>query len=240
MKIYKFKDFNKDNEESYFLQIILDNSIWCARPDSLKDEDEFKFELNYEPSPYTHELLSKALASYRTTNRPSHELLASHTLNNKRLDVIAKPIIDDLIQKIRNDMGVTSFSLEKNDYLWKEYGGNGNGVCIEINIPDKLVGARYHPVNYVVEKIFHVDSFLESALFPDRIFETIRNILLTKTKKWEQEKEIRLIGWRQDVTMILNDCYISEITFGSNVPTHTLEKLKTGTADIRVKIGHSG
>jgi len=54
---------------------------------------------------------------------------------------------------------------------------------------------------------------------------------LTKTKEWEQEKEIRFIGNRPDVKMILNDCYISEITFGSKVPKHSLETLVTQIAN---------
>jgi len=78
----------------------------------------------------------------------------------------------------------------------------------------------------VSEKIFHVDSFLESALFQDRAIETFKNILLTKTKKWSQEEEMRFIGNRQDVNLIM-DGYISEVTFGPNVPAYTLNQLET-------------
>jgi len=67
--------------------------------------------------------------------------------------------------------------------LWKEYGGDGNGACVEIDIPDHLVGQNYHRVCYVLAKVFHIDTFLESALFPDKIFQTYQNMLLTKTKK---------------------------------------------------------
>ncbi len=129
-----------------------------------------------------------------------------------------------MICKCRNTIGVVSFSITKtDDHLWNEYGGKGNGVCIEINIPDTLIGKSYHRVHYVSEKIFHVDSFLESALFQDRAFETYRNILLTKTKKWSQEEEMRFIGNRQEVNLII-DGYISEVTFGPHVPEHTLTK----------------
>jgi hypothetical protein len=60
------------------------------------------------------------------------------------------------------------------------------------------------------------------------MFETYRNILLTKTKKWEQEDEMRFIGTRQNVNLIL-DGRISEVTFGPNVPPAILAKL---TAEI--------
>ncbi len=225
MKIYKFKDLTDEQKHSHFLQIVLKNSIWCARPDSLNDEDEFKFKLDYEPSPRTAQLLSKVVAQYRTTNYLPPHVSASLALENEKLELIAAPIIDDTVHQCSTTIGITSFSITKTDvHLWEEYGGKGHGVCVEINIPDHLVGQSYHRVHYVSDKIFHVDSFLESALFPDRAFETYRNILLSKTKKWAQEEEIRFIGNRQDVNLIF-DGHISEVTFGPNVPTHTLEKL---------------
>lgn len=227
MKIYKFKDLTDEKKHFHFLEIVLKKSIWCARPDSLNDKEEFITKLDYEPSPYTLELLTEAIAKYRTTDY-SHQphKSASFALEHKGLEDNANKAIKDMVNKCRTTIGVTSFTLEMNNHLWKEYGGNGNGVCVEINIPDDFVGKHYHPVHYVSDKIFHVDLFLD----PNKINETFRNVLLTKRKDWEQEKEIRFIGNRQDVTMILNDCYISEITFGSNVPKYTLETLVTRIA----------
>lgn len=226
MKIYKFKDLTDEKKHTHFLQIVLENSIWCARPDSLNDEDEFKFKLDCEPSSKTAQLLSEVVVQYRTTNYFPPQVSASLVLKNKKLEDIVIPIIDDIVHKSRTTIGVTSFSITKTDtYLWEEYGGKGNGVLVEINIPDHLVGQSYHRVHYVSDKIFHVDSFLESALFPNRAFETFRNILLTKTKKWAQEEEMRFVGNRQDVNLIL-DGHISKVTFGPHVPTHTLKRLE--------------
>lgn len=231
MQIYKFKDLTDEQKHSHFLQIVSGNAIWCARPDSLNDIDEFKFKLDYEPSPRTGELLSEVIAKYRTINYLPPHVSASLVLENGRLEVIAKPIIEDVVTKCRTTIGLTSFSITKTDvHLWEEYGGKGNGVCVEINIPDHLVGQSYHRVQYVPERIFHVDLFLESALFPGKDFETYRNILLTKTKKWAQEEEIRFIGNRQDVNLIFDD-YVSEVTFGPNVPPRTLEKLLANMAN---------
>lgn len=227
MKIYKFKDLTDEKKHSHFYQIVLQNTIWCARPDSFNDENEFKIKLDYNPSAFTSKLLSQVVTKYRTTNYFPPNLSVSVVLGHKRLEEIATPIINEIIRNCRNEIGVVSFSITKtDDHLWDEYGGAGNGVCIEINIPDKLIGKSYHRVNYVSEKIFHVDSFLESALFQYRAFETYKNILLTKTKKWAQEEEMRFIGNRQDVNLIM-DGYISEVTFGPNVPVHTLNQVET-------------
>jgi hypothetical protein len=231
MKIYKFKDLTDEKKHPHFLQIVLQKSIWCARPDSLNDEDEFKFKLDYEPSPHTARLLSEVVAQYRTTNFLPPHISASLALKNKTLEGIAAPIIADIVQKCRTTIGITSFSLTNIDaHLWKQYGGKGNGVVVEINIPDHLVDQSYHRVQYVSDKIFHVDSFLESALFPDKIFQTYRDILLTKIKIWSQEEEMRFIGHSQDVNLIF-DGHISEVTFGPRVPPHTLKQLEARIAN---------
>jgi hypothetical protein len=231
VKLYKFKDLADEQKHSHFLQMVLNNSIWCARPDSLNDEDEFKFELDYVPSPNTGNLLVQAVTKYRTTNCMPPNLSVALALENNTLINIATPIIEHLVNDCRNTIGITSFSVKKDDArLWKEYGGNGNGVRIEINIPDQLIGQSYHRVNYVQNKIFHVDSFLESVLFLDKTFETYRNILLTKTKSWSEEEEIRFISNTQNVNFIF-DGFISEVTFGSHVPQHTLNKLMAEIAN---------
>jgi hypothetical protein len=231
MRVYKFKDLTDERKHSHFLQMVLKNWIWCAGPDSLNDEDEFRFAMDYEPSPHTHQLLSQVVAQYRTTSFLPPPLSASLALENDRLRVITSPIIDDIIEKCRSSVGVTSFSMTKaDDRLWEEYGGKGNGACVEINIPDHLVGHDYHRVRYVPAKVFHIDTFLESAVFPHKVFQTFQNVLLTKTKKWEQEEEIRFIGNRQNVNLIF-DGYISEVTFGSEVPAETLTQLTVHIAD---------
>jgi len=226
MKIYKFKDLRDQKKHAHFYQIVLQNTIWCAKPDDLNDEEEFKFKIDYKPSSSTTYLLSQVIAKYRTTNYLPPHLSASSVIERNKLEEIALPIIDDLIKKCRYSIGIVSFSITKTaDHLWKEYGGKGNGACIEINIPDSLINKSYWPVSYVPEKIFHIDSFLESDLFKDRAFNTYKNILLTKTKRWSQEEEIRFIGNRQEVNLIL-DGYISEITFGANVQADTLRQVE--------------
>lgn len=225
VKLYKFKDLTDEQKHSHFLQIVLNNSIWCARPNSLNDEDEFKFELDYVPSPNTESLLVQAVTKYRTTNYMPPNLSVALALQNNSLINIATPIIKNMVNDCRDTIGITSFSAKKDDArLWKEYGGDGNGVRIEINIPDQHIGQFYHRVNYVQNKIFHVDSFLESVLFPDKTFETYRNILSIKTMSWSEEEEIRFIGNTPNVNFIF-DGFISEVTFGSRVPQHTLDKL---------------
>jgi hypothetical protein len=231
MKIYKFKDFNKEDDKSYFIDIVLTNTIWCARPDSLNDKDEeFKIELDYKESPDTARLLSELVARKRTTNDsllPPPHVSVSLALKNEPLESYIKPTIESMIEGCRNAYGITSYSSTPDDYLWKEYGGNGNGVCVEINIPDHLIGKSYHWVQYVPDKILHVDLFLEWDICREKAY---RDIFLTKTTKWKQEKEIRFIGNAQGEKLNING-HISEVIFGPYVDSHTLEKLKGQIAD---------
>jgi hypothetical protein len=144
MKIYKFKDLSKPEKHSHFYQIVLQNTIWCAKPDDLNDTEEFKFKIDYKPSSATADLLSQVITQYRTTNLLPPHLSASLVLERDRLKEIASPIINNLINKCRSTIGVISFSIIKTDEnLWHEYGGKGNGVCIEINIPDPLINKSY-------------------------------------------------------------------------------------------------
>jgi hypothetical protein len=226
MKIYKFKDLTNEKKHFEFYQIVLKNTIWCARPDSFNDENEFKIKLDYNPSAFTAKLLSQVITKYGKTNYLPPNLSVPFVFKYKRLENIVAPLINDIILNCRNSIGVVSFSITKtDDHLWDEYGGAGNGVCIEINIPDKLIGKSFHRVHYVSEKIFHVDSFLESDLSQEGAFRTYKNILLTKTKKWSQEEEMRFIGKCQDVNLIM-DGYISEVTFGAKVPARTLKQVE--------------
>ena len=231
MKLYKFKDLRDPKKHSHFYQIVLHNKIWCAKPDSLNDEDEFRFKLDCKPSSNTEGLLTKAVAKYRTTNFSPPDLSASIVLKNKKLEIIVQPIIDDLISKCRNTIGIVSFSATKDDdHLWDEYGGKGYGACIEINIPDKSLNESFYPVRYVEEKEFHVDSFLESTIDQKQELNTFRNILLTKTKKWSDEEEIRFISNRPDVNMKI-DGYISKVVFGAHVPEKIRKEAESNIID---------
>ena len=142
VKIYKFKDLSDEikHPHSHFYQIVLDKTIWCAKPDSLNDDDEFKFKLDYKPSSSTYDLLVKVIRKYRNTNLLPPDLSVSLVLKHNKLEEIALPIIYDVINNCRNTIGIVSFSITKTDNnLWNEYGGKGNGVCIEINIQNRLL-----------------------------------------------------------------------------------------------------
>lgn len=116
MKLYKFKDFTEENNHPHFLQIVLERKIWCASPDSLNDENEFNFELDYIPTPNTASLLAQLIAQNRplgTWNPFPPNYVASQTLKNNTLENHARAIVDNIIRMTRSELGVTSFSAVK-------------------------------------------------------------------------------------------------------------------------------
>lgn len=216
MKIYKFKDLTNPEERPHFLQIIENNEIWCAAPDSFDDENEFRFELDYEPSNDTPALLAAVIEKLGTSKLDPHQV-AKHSLKNNKLDEITNPIVAELITQMRGSIGVTCFTTVSNgDQLWSEYGGHGYGARIEFELSDQSVGKIFHLVDYVHKKIFHVDVILKSQL--TNCQDLFRKILCTKTKKWENQNEIRFIGNRIRVGFIL-DTPITNVTFGDKVPS---------------------
>ncbi|MDK9719140.1 MAG: DUF2971 domain-containing protein [Trichlorobacter sp.] len=225
MKIYKYKDLSdlRAGELDHFYQIVLQCAIWCAKPESLNDKNEFNFKLDYVPSPVTHSLLLRVMTIYGSNLMFPPAQSVSLALQNNRLEAVATPIINEIVNNCRNDIGVSCFSeLINNDLLWSRYGGNGNGVCIEIVVSDELIDKSIHRVNYVAEKVFHVDSFLESVLEGD--VTNYKNILLTKTDFWQPEQEIRFISNKQCVNWTF-DGTVSEVIIGSNVTQDLKSKI---------------
>lgn len=205
--------------------------IWCAKPDDLNDKDEFRFQCDCRPTKSTIPLLSKILMKYRNIPLDISKLFASIEINNNRLKGIATPIIDNIINDCRSTLGVTCFStLRNNKTLWDRYGGCGNGVCIEIDFPDNLLNQILFNITYVAEKIFHIDSIIESDLYKNKRDIAYRNILLTKTNRWVDEEEVRIITKQQDVQMII-DGSITEIIFGNQLPIDIRRKIKTAIND---------
>ena len=73
--------------------------------------------------------------------------------------------------------------IKESDRLWNEYGGRGNGACVEIEIPDQFGSYSIYPVKYVCRNIFHVDSFLESLLFQDKVFDIYKKNTIYQDEK---------------------------------------------------------
>ncbi|WP_331351573.1 DUF2971 domain-containing protein [Cellvibrio sp. UBA7671] len=225
MKIYKLKNLSIDEYHEHFFQIIEEGKIWVSSTDQLNDEEEFQFTMSCDPTAQTVLLIKNSIL---LNGRPElyASLAALVAVNENRIRDFVEPIEKSIIRTCRNTMGVTSFSMRQpNEYLWKVYGGNGNGVAVEFELAEAEIGETFHRVEYVDEKTFHVDSFLRSQLDATVIRELYVHILCTKHRRWEIEKEIRFIGKCTNVNLSF-DLPITKVTIGNKVDRSIIERIE--------------
>lgn len=234
MKIYKFKDLRDNEKHIHLYQIIDQNRIWCAAPASLNDDREFSFEIDYNFSEDTTSLLYDFIHYYGNHKDQALETVM-HTIFNNKIKNYVRPIARKLIRQCRNQVGVTSFSLKHNcQRLWEEYGGQGNGAIVEFELPDSLVGKTFHLVNYVDERIFHMNEFLKYRAGSEA--DLYRHMLCTKLMKWSHENEVRFLGRVSNVSLYF-DIPITQVFTGPNVSTSCLENIysKCQSSNIRIQ-----
>ncbi len=222
MKIYKFKDLSDKDNHPHFFQILFENKIWCASPESLNDPDEFRFKMDYNPSERTESLLTKMVAKLGKSRFPP-EMVATHAVRDKKLEEFTAPLIPGIIEQCRSTIGVTSFSsVGTGAKLWEKYGGSGNGIAVEFEVSDRSLGNTFHPVEYVPERVFHVDIFIESQIGNSSAI--FKNVLCTKTREWVQEQEIRFLGKNPNINFTL-ESPITKITLGHLVSPEIAHKV---------------
>lgn len=235
MNIYKFKSLQEESTLDHLLQIIDENKVWCAAPETLNDKSEFNFEMDYQPTNVTGDLLTKVLEKYGTLNVPSN-MKASYALLNNKLEEFTKPVVGDMVNKCRESIGVTSFSkVGEGAWLWEEYGGSGNGAVVEFEMSNQSLGRTFHSVEYVEQRLFHIDVFLESQIGDSS--QLFKNILCTKTKQWEGEQEIRFLGQTPNINITF-DAPVTALTIGKNVSDSLRKELIAHCVKRGIRVAH--
>ena len=142
MKLYKYRDFSNPSEDNFGrLETLLHRELfWCARPDALNDPEEFAWNCDYTASSATEELLTELLVRVNGRTPAQAQERSAAAISGGRLAILAKPIIEGMIQQCRNEIGLVCFGTSPdNSVLWQRYGGGGAGVCVEIEVPEELL-----------------------------------------------------------------------------------------------------
>jgi hypothetical protein len=153
-------------------------------------------------------------------------------MNEPYLKRVAGERFKEINQRSRTEIGLICMS-KTNDAaeLWKEYGGDGYGLCVEIEFPDEMLGDSLHPVIYVKEKIVHIDLLLKHFLEDELAKRNVYNaILATKTNQWQHENEVRFISKYQRVPLTLKKELgqsITAVTFGDKIQEEMVNQIKT-------------
>ncbi len=199
VKIYKYREVDTDDEIGLarLTRIIRDGFIWCAHPDALNDPQELAWSCDFTPSPDTLDILVALLQKGNRQPAPEARQRAQAVLERGVLATLGRPVIADLLGRIREEVGVACFgSTSDNAALWSRNGGDGRGVAIEIDVPDILVGTHLHRVVYDDDRSIHFDDFIRSMEERDAT-DAAYATLLTKAKSWSPEQEVRFLSRHQ-------------------------------------------
>lgn len=220
MKLYKYRDLRDPNQGlALTVHIIQSHSFWCARPDSLNDPEEFAWSCNYVLSPYTEDLLTDHVMRSKGRSREQARVLVANAVANGGLRSISEPVVDSMIAQCRNGIGLACFGTSPdNEVLWDRYAGGGCGVCIEVDVPDELLGTQLHPVQYWKRKSLHIDTFLRSTFERQAAEEVYAVSLLSKPLQWAPEAEVRFVSKAQKVNIVIAGSRITRVLVGAAVP----------------------
>lgn len=224
MRLYKYRDLSKrDSEEFRRLEVILrDGAFWCARPDTLNDPEEFAWFCDYTASDATVGLLGTLISQSQGRTLDHSFQRAAAAISNGRLAEIAAPTIENIIQKCRDEIGLACFATSaESPILWERYGGRGAGVCVEVDVPDDLLGSQLHQVEYPDNKVIHIDQLMRAALDTRSSREVFTLSLLCKPRCWAAEAEVRFISKLQNVLVSIDRSRIAGIWFGSRLDSNS-------------------
>lgn len=228
MKIYKYRDFTNPNEDDFrrLEGSVHRHLVWCAKPDTLNDPEEFVWECDYTPTPETLGLLTEVLVKARGRAPAAARAIAQIAIKCGRLEGIAKPVLIGMIDQCRNEIGLACFgAAPNNDILWQRYGGNGAGVCVEFDVPPDLLGIQLNWVQYPERKCLHVDQLLRAYVDRNSAQVVYEVALLSKPNSWANEEEIRFVSQRHSILVAIDRARVTCVFLGNSL-----------RADVRARI----
>lgn len=229
MKLYKYRDLsNPGGDEIQRLKTMLRRqTFWCARPDSLNDPEEFAWKCEYETTEDTLDLLVEVLVRVNGRTREQARERVTAAVASGRLELLAKPAITAMIQQCRNKVGLVCFGASpENSILWQRYGGNGAGVCIELEVPADLLENQLYEVKYLNAKVIHINQIMRAFLDPNHVREVYSLAFLSKPSCWASEAEFRFISKRQEVLVRFDRSQITGLTFGDALTTDVRRRIE--------------
>lgn len=182
MKVYKFRGGNKRifNRD---LDSLIESKVWYAKLVELNDPLEGSIDHNY-----LRDQVHKMNRKYRAKNKSVREEAMR----------ILFDALDSFIAR-REKVGIYALSTDyKNEPLWAYYGSNHEGFCIEYDLELLLTSYRDQPI-YQTKVVYsqnrpQITTKDMDALRKGKTDSLIQKLLGTKSSRWGNEEEIRLIS----------------------------------------------
>lgn len=167
-------------------------------------------------------------------------------------EMLDKPKISNQLKPLfltaynaRKETGICSLA-ESNDidYMWENYAKNSSGYCIEYDLSDYEYNVGVLPVIYQDERETNIIMQLVGSFIGQMITgfsngqiqadsSHFIRLFLTKYKKWEYQKEWRLIGKANDK---MKAPKIKCIYLGKNATSNDIEKIKDFAKTKNIKL----
>lgn len=233
MKIYKYREVDSGNDVSLarLTRIIRDGFIWCAHPDALNDPHELAWSCDFTPSPATLDLLVAMLQKGNRQPAPEARQRAQAVLERGVLPTLGRPVIADMLGRVRDGVGIACFGATSNNAaLWSRNAGDGRGVAIEIDVPDSLLGTQLHRVVYDDDRSIHFDHFVQPVderNASDGVYAT----LLTKTRAWAPEQEVRFLS-RHQGEIYIEGSTVTGVVLGSELSSDDIAAINNIAAPV--------
>ncbi len=161
-------------------------------------------------------------------------------------EVLAKLFVS--IIRIRDEYGVCSLSENKDSQImWQMYADNYQGICIEYDFEysdDDYLKTRLFPVTYIdsrqndplamLMEVILINIFRKDVkAIGDFINEWIIDLLTTKNKEWQLQKEWRIIGKAKE---LFSSPKIKAIYLGNRISDDDKEKLIKIAAEKQIQL----
>lgn len=158
-------------------KIFTEHAIWFAYPECFEDLKDCMANIQYLDVIELNTLIEKApLSDYEKT-------ICRLGAKSYNIDMLK----EDCNDVTRRKIGISCFcKTEMSDEMWSSYSAEHKGMCLQFDVledPELFTLAK--PVNYV-------DVLPEYNHFTDSN-ELVNKVILTKTKDWQHEQEIRVI-----------------------------------------------
>ena len=238
MYLYKYRDLSNFESTAFdrLVQTLQSNMFWCAAPSSLNDPEEFIWDCDYTSTVNSGKLLEQLLISCGKSPEIARHYVEV-AVNAGLFEQAARECVEQMIAICRSQFGLACFATSGDlDVMWTRYGGSGNGVCIEVSVPDDLLHVKVHQVSYSDTRTIHVDTLLAAFCDCSASAAIYDVALLTKSLIWASELEIRFLSERQNVSAQIPGAHITRVIIGPGVRKGLTAKLKSHLDVIRSRI----
>lgn len=208
--------------------IISTGTIKFSTPKELNDND-------------LHSLFLNPSVSEENKNRITLDLIRKHDLYpnlkqyldgekglSKLNEVFSLEVFNNAIitsyEEQRQNIGIFCLTSDNsNVYMWNKYADNSKGVCLQFNFPHLFTKLFYtFTVAYNLElnsgMIFNEDTSVNSL--------TINRWFFTKSKRYEIEKEVRMVSDKNIGICPFPRKYLTGIQYGKNIATKDFNEIE--------------